>query len=288
VNDPFFKTCPICGSSESRTIVQFPELRFGRCVECGLIYKSEEERGLRARLAKKYDADYFRHGKAKYLERWEHRVAKCRRQLLMCLEFAPQAKRVLDVGCSAGYVLAAGASLGLVPSGIDIAAFTAKLAKERGYDSATASLTELPFRDASFDIVTAKHTLEHVEAPRRALSEVVRVLKPGGVAFIVVPDAAYWRVGVAPKRAKYFVPQRLGCEHHVYYDVSSLGRGLRDAGLEVLSDDKAILRRRLAKGAAAPWEYLRFAALKTWTSVSKATHLRREIQLIARKPLGNS
>lgn len=284
MNDPFFKQCPICGSAESSTIVEFPELRFGRCAQCGLIYKSEEERGLRARLAKKYDADYFIHGQAQYLKRWAHRVAKCRRQLLMCLEFAPHAKRCLDVGCSAGYVLAAGDSLGLVPTGIDIAAYTAKLAKERGYDSATASLTELPFRDESFDIITAKHTLEHVDVPKRGLSELARVLKPGGVVLVVVPDAQYWRVSAAPRSGKYFVPDRLGWQHHVYYDIPSLGRGLRDAGLEVVSDDKAMLRRRLAKGASAPWEYVRFAALKTWTSVSKATHLRREIQLIARKP----
>ena len=59
---------------------------------------------------------------------------------------------------------------------------------------------------------------------------------------------------------------------------------LTDAGFEVVSNDKAMLRRRLAKGVAAPWEYVRYAALKTWTSVSKATRLRREIQLIARRP----
>jgi SAM-dependent methyltransferase len=284
---PFFPSCPLCGGAESSTVVEFPELRFGRCATCGLIYKSEEERGLRARLAKKYDADYFIHGQAQYLRRWAHRVAKCRRQLLMCLEFAPHAQRCLDVGCSAGYVLAAGDSLGLRPTGIDIAAYTAKLAKERGYASATASLTELPFR--SFDIVTAKHTLEHVDVPRRGLSELARVLRPGGVVLVVVPDAAYWRVGAAPRSGKYFRPERLGWQHHVYYDVTTLARGLTDAGLEVVSSDKAMLRRRLAKGAAAPWEYLRYAALKTWTTVSKATHLRREIQLIAKKPgLGNS
>jgi len=281
---PFFAACPICGSTESSTVVDFPELRFGRCAQCGLIYKSEEERGLRARLSKKYDADYFIHGQAQYLKRWAHRVAKCRRQLLMCLEFAPHAKRSLDVGCSAGYVLAAGDSLGLQAIGIDIASYTAKLAKDRGYPSATASLTELPFRDGAFDIVTAKHTLEHVDVPLRGLSEMARVLAPGGVALIVVPDAQYWRVSAAPKSGKYFRPERLGWQHHVYYDISSLSRGLVGAGLEVVSTDKAMMRRRLAKGPAAPWEVLRFAALKTWTSVSKATHLRREIQLIARKP----
>ena len=281
---PFFATCPICDGTQRTTLVEFPELRFSRCEGCGLVYKSDEDPGLSARLATRYDAGYFVHGRAQYLKRWAHRVAKCRRQLLMCLEFAPHAQTSLDVGCSAGYVLAAADSLGLHPTGIDYAAWAAGLAKERGYPTAAASLTELPFRDASFDIVTAKHTLEHVRTPRQALAEVARVLKPGGVALIVVPDSGYWHLKSSPRGGRYFHPERLGWQHHVYYDVATLGRGLRDAGLEVVSVDKAMPRRRLAKGWAAPYEWLRFAGLKVWTTFSKATHLRREIQLLARKP----
>jgi SAM-dependent methyltransferase len=234
-------------------------------------------------LSKRYDAGYFINGRAEYLKRWEHRVAKCRRQLLMCLEFAPHAATCLDVGCSAGYVLAAAESLGLRPTGIDFAAYAASLAKERGYAAASASLTDLPFREESFDIVTAKHTLEHVRTPRKAISEIARVLRPGGVALIVVPDAAYWHMNASPRGSRYFRPDQLGWQHHVYYDVRTLGRGLSDAGLEVTSVDKAIFRRRLSKGVGLPFEWLRFLALKTWTSFSRVTHLRREIQLIARK-----
>lgn len=277
----FFSVCPICGSGERTTLVEFPELCFGKCVTCGLVYKSEED----PEVSQRYDPDYFLLGGARYLKRWAHRVAKGRRQLLMCLEFAPDAKQSLDVGCSAGYVLAAARSLGLSPTGIDFAAYAAGLAKQRGFSSATASFTELPFRDASFDVVTAKHTLEHVRTPKQALREIVRVLRPGGVALIVVPDVGYWHMQVSPRGGRYFDPERLGWQHHVYYDVSTLSRGLREAGLEVVSVDKAMPRRRLAKGLGAPYEWLRFAVLKVWTTVARALRLRREIQLIARKPV---
>lgn len=283
--EPFFARCPICDGTERSTLVEFPELRFSRCGQCGLVYKSEEDPGLSARISQRYDADYFHKGGAQYLKRWDHRVAKCRRQLLMCLEFAPHAQTSLDVGCSAGYVLAAGKSLGLHPTGIDYAAFAAGLAQQRGFSSAAASLTELPFRDASFDILTAKHTLEHVRTPRQALFEITRVLRPGGVALIVVPDNGYWHLRASPRGGRYFHPERLGWQHHVYYDVPSLSRGVREAGLEVVSVDKAIPRRRLAKGLAAPYEWARFAALKSWTTFARMTHLRRELQLIVRKPV---
>ena len=279
--EDFFAECPICGTIERTTRVEFPELRFAKCARCGLTYKSHEVPG----LAKCYDAGYFLNGQAQYLKRWNHRVAKCRRQLLMCLEFAPHAQRTLDVGCSAGYVLAAADSLGLSPTGIDYAAYAAGLGKQRGFSTATASLTELPFRDASFDVVTAKHTVEHVRTPKHAFAEVARVLKPGGVALIVVPDAGYWHLNASPRGGRYFHPERLGWQHHVYYDISTLSLGLTNAGLELVSVDKAMLRRRLAKGAAIPWEWLRFAALKVWTTFARVTHLRRELQVIARKPV---
>lgn len=279
----FFSACPICASPDRTPLVTFPELTFSRCAGCGLTYKSEEDPFLSSRLAKRYDANYFLKGQAQYLKRWAHRVAKCRRQLLMCLEFAPHAQTTLDVGCSAGYVLAAADALGLRPTGIDYAPYAAALGHQRGFPTSAASLTELPFRDESFDVITAKHTLEHVRTPRQALSELARVLKPGGVVMIVVPDAGYWHLNASKKGGRYFHPERLGWQHHVYYDVATLGRGLRDAGLEVMSVDKAMPRRRLAKGLAAPYEWLRFFALKAWTTFARITHLRREIQVIARK-----
>lgn len=277
---PFFAACPVCGATAHRPLIEFPELAFVTCVDCGLVYKREEVAG----LAPGYDETYFRQGQAKYLTRWNHRVNKCARQLLMCLEFAPQARRVLDVGCSAGYVLAAGTRLGLEPVGIDIARFTAGLAHERGFNSATASLTALPFADASFDVITLKHTLEHVNEPLTALRDIARVLRPGGVAFIIVPDSEYWRVTLRPRSGKYFRPERLGWQHHVYYSVASLSRAVQAVGLDVVSTDKAMLRRRLAKGSRAPWEWVRYAGLAAWTTFSRVTHLRREIQVIARKP----
>ena len=282
---PVFSACPICGSAQREEKIRFEELVFVRCVACGLVYKSEELADLRSRFSKAYDGKYFIDGQAQYLKRWEHRVAKCRRQLLMCLEFCPEARSVLDVGSSAGYVLAAAQSLGLQATGLDYAAYAAQLGRQRGFPTVTASLTQLPFKDASFDIITAKHTLEHVDAPKVALSEIERVLKPGGVAFIIVPDAAYFRLHVGKRSGRYFHPARLGWQHHVYYDTSTLRRGLEQASLAVVSDDKAMLRRRLAKGANALWEYARVAALKVWTTFSRLTHLRREIQLIAVKKL---
>jgi ubiquinone/menaquinone biosynthesis C-methylase UbiE len=52
----------------------------------------------------------------------------------------------------------------------------------------------LPFGDNTFDLVTCIETLEHIRDVQLALSEVRRVLRPGGRLALTTPAAARWRV----------------------------------------------------------------------------------------------
>lgn len=63
-----------------------------------------------------------------------------------------------------------------------------------------ASIEELPFEDNSVDEIYASHVLEHVKYDSPALSEWLRVLKPGGICTVIVPDLIQtyylWRHGM--------------------------------------------------------------------------------------------
>jgi len=48
-------------------------------------------------------------------------------------------------------------------------------------------IQDLPFEDAEFDVVLCNHVLEHVPDDHKAISEIYRVLKPGGFAIMQVP-----------------------------------------------------------------------------------------------------
>ena len=48
-----------------------------------------------------------------------------------------------------------------------------------------ASATRMPFADSTFDALWSIYVLEHVPEPEKALSEIRRVLKPGGLAFLL-------------------------------------------------------------------------------------------------------
>ncbi|GEM_PF-958311 len=92
-------------------------------------------------------------------------------------------KKVLEIGCGRG------AFQDLVHdwTGVDIASSTQKYIKK---EFVVASADKLPFNSESFDAIWSITALEHVSNPEAALEEIVRVLKPGGVAYL----APAWHV----------------------------------------------------------------------------------------------
>lgn len=94
---------------------------------------------------------------------------------------------VLDIGCGAGNMIHHLARYGRV-RGIEVDPRPVKIAQSRGYDVRLGDATrEIPFPDASFDLVTALDVIEHVDADENILRESYRVLRPGGRILITTP-----------------------------------------------------------------------------------------------------
>jgi SAM-dependent methyltransferase len=89
--------------------------------------------------------------------------------------------RVLEVGCGEGELaerLQTGLGVELVA--LDQSERMVDLARARGVDARVADVQDMPFEDGSFDVAVAAWMLYHVPALDRALSELARVLRPGG------------------------------------------------------------------------------------------------------------
>jgi SAM-dependent methyltransferase len=94
-------------------------------------------------------------------------------------EAAP--RDVLEVGCGWGELAArVTAELGASVVALDLSPRMVELARARGADARVGDVQELPFPDASFDVAVANWMLYHVPDLERALSELARVLRPGG------------------------------------------------------------------------------------------------------------
>lgn len=102
---------------------------------------------------------------------------------------------VLDVGCGAGWFwssqgpeLPAGLRLALIDSSPGmVAEATRRLSDHHAFASVAGHVADavaLPFADGSFDAAMAMHVLYHVSSPARAIEEMARVLRPGGVAVV--------------------------------------------------------------------------------------------------------
>lgn len=89
--------------------------------------------------------------------------------------------RVLDVGCGSGELLGALRAAGAHAAGLDPAPGMLRLAARRAPGAVVlGSSDDLPFRGASFDVVTAVNALDLADDADEVLTEVTRVLVPGG------------------------------------------------------------------------------------------------------------
>jgi SAM-dependent methyltransferase len=93
--------------------------------------------------------------------------------------------RVLDVGSGRGHVVNALREFGVEALGIDLNPNAADLALVPHVQ--TMSATSLEFEDGSFDAVVSFHAIEHIPDIDAALSEMTRVLRPGGRLLLVYP-----------------------------------------------------------------------------------------------------
>ncbi|MCZ7862744.1 class I SAM-dependent methyltransferase [Agrobacterium salinitolerans] len=101
-----------------------------------------------------------------------------------------KAGSLIDLGCGTGYYLGQLAQRFSRSVGVDISEGMLGVAVA-GYPNVEflkSDLTDLPFDGGSFDVVLSCRTMTHLSDPRKAIGEIARLLRPGGIAIITNID----------------------------------------------------------------------------------------------------
>lgn len=98
--------------------------------------------------------------------------------------------RFLDVGCSEGIYLAAGAALGWTAVGVEIDAAKLRRAKDRGLDARAIDLSDPSLVLPGFDFILIRHVIEHVPDFVGLVRSAARFLAPHGTLCVECPNQA--------------------------------------------------------------------------------------------------
>jgi 2-polyprenyl-3-methyl-5-hydroxy-6-metoxy-1,4-benzoquinol methylase len=233
--------CFICNSKSSfniarggAVIAEGREFRLQFCKTCGLgrtePFLDEIE------LGKMYSSVTYREDDAKRFPAvLEKAIAFLRKSRCRAVErFSVdgglvKGRAILDVGCGRGDFLLFMAGRGWKTDGLELDSRAEGRGKKLGLSLKSGSLENIRYDSAVFDVVTFWHVFEHIRKPVETLAECRRILKPGGLLVVAVPNIAGLQARVSGNKWFHFDPP-----YHLYhYSTQSLSILLEKAGFEV-------------------------------------------------------
>ncbi len=187
-------------------------------------------------MAHGHDVDRFNRWAGDYDQHWMQRVIfepVQRTVLKLAAEQVPDPVAILDVGCGTGRLLglAQGRFPGAKLAGVDAAIEMVRQAQTSNpggmmrFQQAMAE--ELPFSNASFDLVFSTMTFHHWADQGRGIAEIARVLTPGG-RWLLAEFVAAGFVGLIRRVLRL----------HQFPERADLRKRLSVSGLQVLAEER--------------------------------------------------
>ena len=189
--------CPLCGENNIKSVgkPQVSELagKFIRndynvcqCKSCQFYFVFPRIEFTQDEWSQLYGSEYF----APMTKWWEKKRRKHRvkRLNMMQSNHDGPVEKFLDVGCGEGLIMLQAQQMGWDVYGVDIYDNRIDKAKGEMFHFTLGNLLEVSYPDDYFDAIYMDSVLEHVLNPVEYLSEINRILKPGGVLYIGVPN----------------------------------------------------------------------------------------------------
>ena len=225
------RSCPTCGSTNATHELDKDHMQLVRCSVCDLVY-----------VTPTFDEVHYRevYASAEYqdivrdlgIKSHDYRVERFGRErvALMQPHLSTARPSYLDIGCSTGFVVEAARDAGWDAIGIDLNPSAIEFGRARQLDLRTAALEDAGLAPATLDAVSLFDVLEHLLDPVRTLRAATRLLRPGGIVFLYVPNYDSASRLLMGGDAHFIWPT-----HHLnYYTPATIRDLLRREGLETV------------------------------------------------------
>ena len=190
--------CPVCaGTSWETSDPDDDSFELIRCVVCNC-YRIHREAPSATQYDTYYSAESARRLSGVFQLAW---LLRRRFRARLISRHTPSGSRICDVGCERGELLNALKKLGHGVTGTQLSASAVEFAARRfEIDVFLGELHDASFEPSRFDVVLMLNVLEHLEQPSPYLAEIHRVLRPGGLLWLELPNASSFTATRSGKR----------------------------------------------------------------------------------------
>ena len=224
-----YQYCPVCGSSAIQPALEARDYTVSEklfavwhCNGCTARFTQDVPE--KADIGSYYQSDnYISHSDTQegLVNRLYHRVRAITlhsKRDLVCKTSGKKTGLLLDIGCGTGAFLHTMKESGWTVEGLEPDSGARSRAAER-YGLSVRPVEELfQLPPASYDVISLWHVLEHVYNPEEYVREFKRLLKPGGLLVVAVPNytsydasryGAYWAAYDVPRHLSHFSPRSM-------------------------------------------------------------------------------
>lgn len=223
-------SCPLCDGDKTSHERVLRGYTLERCRCCGLVYANPQTPP--GELLDDYEGRGGGGGLIAFYERvtTPTRLAEYDR-ILTDVANLGGCGRLLDFGCGPGYFTARAEAQGWEAHGVEVGAWAEEMARRLGLKNFHRGvLANQGFPDGFFDVVYASQVLEHLPSPRNELSEIRRVLRPGGLFYASVPNYRCLSILLGRDDFELNFPMA----HVNYFTPATLAKLLKKNGFAVL------------------------------------------------------
>jgi len=270
ISDNFKSKCPLCNSYGTLSyqgrdfLFNKPETyQYMQCNRCAAVF--QEPMPTHDEIVRYYPYDYnvyanippFKHhsntklGVLSYKYNYTHLDVPGLFRLISpvisflryrdAIKFIPNGKG-LDIGCGNGKFIRDMNSLGWQFEGVEFNPIAVDICRKAGLKVFHGALHTAAFKDNSFDLISARHVIEHIPDPVNFMNEITRILKSGGRLVIKTPNSLalgrrrfsiYWFANDVPRHLVLLCPANL--------NMLAKRFGLRQIAVKTFSKPKIIL-----------------------------------------------